>query len=69
MCTNPAFGGYPGLAREKLPESLDIGVEYIPQNTIYEINEDLALEKIDSYRKLNIVMLTSSMTIFPQNFS
>lgn len=65
VCTDTNFGGYPGLAPEKLPSYLKINIIYIPQNDLSSTVDLDRLEEILIQHKPKIVMLSSSITLFP----
>jgi len=64
MVTDPENGGYPGLAREKLPRHLGLSVEYIPTAPEGEIDIDGVRKRIEQNR-IKIMFLTYSWTLFP----
>jgi glycine hydroxymethyltransferase len=65
ICTDTNMGGYPGLASDKLPSYLGINVEFLPQESIGGQVDIEALEKLILKTRPKIVMLSSSITIFP----
>lgn len=65
ICSDTEFGGYPGLAIDKLPKYLGVNVEFLPQTEIGG-NIDLDLLRIlIKNKKPKIVILSSSITLFP----
>ncbi|MFA5805634.1 MAG: aminotransferase class I/II-fold pyridoxal phosphate-dependent enzyme [Melioribacteraceae bacterium] len=64
ICTNPDYGGYPGLARENLPSKLGINVYFYNQTPAGNIDDDAFCEQIIKI-KPKIVMFTSSIILFP----
>jgi glycine hydroxymethyltransferase len=65
MCSNTEFGGYPGLAEGKLPSYLGIKSVYIPQTSIGGQIDLQELEQSIIKHAPKIVMLSSSITLFP----
>ena len=65
MCSDTEFGGYPGLADGKLPSYLGIKSVFIPQNSIGGEIDLEALEESIKVSMPKIVMLSSSITLFP----
>lgn len=65
ICTDTEYGGYPGLANGKLPFYLGINSLFIPQDSIggdIDIDE---LERLIMKSSPKIVILSSSITLFP----
>ncbi|MEY8198218.1 MAG: aminotransferase class V-fold PLP-dependent enzyme [Colwellia sp.] len=65
ICSDTRFGGYPGLAEDKLPKFLGINIKFIPQEEIGGVIDLDKLERLIIETKPKIVMLSSSITIFP----
>ena len=65
MCSDTEFGGYPGLAEGKLPSYLGVKSIYIPQTEIGGKIDLKLLEQLVIKYLPKIVMLSSSITLFP----
>lgn len=65
MCSDTEYGGYPGLAEGKLPAYLGIKSVYIPQTSIGGEIDIQELEQSIIQHAPKIVMLSSSITLFP----
>jgi glycine hydroxymethyltransferase len=65
ICSDTKFGGYPGLAANKLPKFLDVNIKFIPQEEIGGVIDLDKLERLIIESKPKLVMLSSSITIFP----
>ncbi len=65
FCSNTEYGGYPGLAFDKLPKYLGLKIEYIPQSEVGgAVNLEL-LKTMIHEKSPKIVILSSSITLFP----
>jgi glycine hydroxymethyltransferase len=66
LCHGPAFGGYPGLDKDKLPKYLSVQVQYFPMmKAIPEmIDVDKTVKLIDQI-KPKIIIFSSANTLFP----
>jgi len=65
ICTDTEFGGYPGLANGKLPSFLGINSLFIPQDSIGGDIDIEELERLIIKSSPKIVILSSSVTLFP----
>ena len=65
ICSDTLYGGYPGLGVDKLPKYLGLNVKFLPQTQIAGDVDLIALERLIVESSPKIVMLSSSITLFP----
>lgn len=65
FCSNTEFGGYPGLAVDKLPKYLGLKIEYIPQLEVGGVVNLELLKSLIHKTPPKIIIISSSITLFP----
>lgn len=65
ICTDTRFGGYPGLDHKKLPAYLGLNLKFLPQKDIAGEVDLVALEELLKSTSPKVVILSSSITLFP----
>lgn len=66
LCHDPFYGGYPGLAKDKLPKYLGLNVIYLPMKLSIPDMIDVEMTKALIHKKQPVLLLLSSAhTLFP----